>query len=205
MNHVNGQFIILPYPFDFKGNSLLKYPDILIYISIRSFNNEFDGCFPSYESIAKRAGCSRDYVIKAVKRLEKAGMISVKRSRKRDESNRYTFPTKIYQHERIPYHIFDADLSMTEKSMLLCVRQFINKQVVAGMWQKLSQVSDSLGLSYRQVYKPFKSLIRKGYIEKRVEKHGVRYYFTDKIPWIYDYRRKPSDEIIYSGMKIKIG
>jgi hypothetical protein len=60
-------------------------------------NTKTGSCFPSYEAIAKRAGCCRDTAIEAVKVLEDAGIVRVwtRIKRVRDRvlmtSNAYTF------------------------------------------------------------------------------------------------------------------
>ncbi|WP_367117551.1 helix-turn-helix domain-containing protein [uncultured Pedobacter sp.] len=79
----DGQFVCLPHILNLKENGL-KYTDILIYVALRSFD-KLDGCFPMYETIAERAKCSRDYVIKAIKRLKAAEFITVMPSAKRTE------------------------------------------------------------------------------------------------------------------------
>jgi predicted transcriptional regulator len=187
MNYVKGQFVALPYVE--KLNELkIKYTDLLIYISIRSFDGN-EGCFPSYESIAKRARGCRTYAIKAVKRLEDTKLITVEHSKQKDVSNRYKF-AKSKRFEQITYQIFNVDLTMYEKSMLLCLRQLVNTTGSGKTHQTVNQISDFLGLSYRQVYKPLMSLIKKGFVEQGRDKLGKFIAFTDKISWNMDYSKK---------------
>ena len=51
--------------------------DAKVLLTIRSFVDEQTGrCFPSYEAIAKRAGCSRISVARAIKKLENEGFLT---------------------------------------------------------------------------------------------------------------------------------
>jgi hypothetical protein len=194
MNDANVRFIALP--FLVKLNELgIKYQDVLIYITIRSFFNPLEGyCYPAYETIAKRAGVSKDLVESSVRRLEKAGLFKIERSTKKHTCNRYYLEIELDYFEKIPYQIFDAtDLSYTEKAMLICLRQFFHGQAELRSIDSIKKYSALLGLSYKQVHKQYKSLIHKGYIAENVhfKKHWSKAYnysaLTDKINWIYDY------------------
>jgi biotin operon repressor len=189
MNNVKGQFVCLPQmP---KFDSVLKYTDTLIYVTIRSFNNEVDGCFPAYETIAARAGCCRLFVISAIKRLELTGLITVERSKKMKEVNRYTF-TKEYRFEQIPYDLFDAELTLNEKSMLLCLRPLFTCGMLTSIYS-IRKLAELLGLTYKVVHKNIYSLIKKGYmIQGKGNRKDVR-RFTDKIDWPSCYE-KQSDQ-----------
>jgi predicted transcriptional regulator len=199
MNYVDGQFVVLPRLKNLT-KSKLKYTDILTYTSLRSFDGD-EGCFPSYESIASRAGCSRDFVIKSLKRLEKAGVIEIKRKRRivRDRLpvNHYEF-TKSFEFDPIPYSFFENKLSLNDKSMLLTLRQFFYNAKVRPAYQ-IKRISFELGVSYKVIHQRIESLVKLGYIKKlkvdrRKGSFQCKYQYTDKIDWIWDltdfYRSK---------------
>lgn len=192
MNYVKGQFVCLPQmP---KFDSLFKYTDTLIYVAIRSFNNEFDGCFPAYETIATKAGCCRSFVIDSIRRLELNGLISVERSKVKKTANRYTFVEE-YRFEQIPYEIFDADLTVNEKSMLLCLRpHFIFGKLTA--ISTIKKLAELLGLTYKIVHKNISSLIQKGYMTQGTGRYKDVRKFTNKIDWPSCYEKQPNPSII---------
>lgn len=192
MNYVTGQFVVLPEILA-MDQLKIKYTDLMVYISLRSFDG-WQGCYPAYETIAKRARCSRDYVIKAISRLEQAGFIEVERSDKKKESNKYRF-VKFHNFERIPYTFFSLGnkLTLYERSVLLCLRQLLWHHGKGMSIMTIADIAKRLGLSYRQVYKPLTSLINKGYLVYRKERSGKTYTLADKFEWIFDYNKpKPS-------------
>lgn len=191
MKYVIGQFICLPRVFDLK--SPLKYTDLIVYIAIRSFNNKDNNCFPSYETIAEKAGCGRSYTIQAIKRLESSGLIEVIRSAKIKVVNRYKF-VKCYDFERIPYQIFEEDLTLNEKSMLLWLRQWVRMPNLIIPY-KIKKLSKLLKISYKIVHQQVSALIKKGYIKKYYhEQKQFGICLTDKISWTSDYVVKPRTE-----------
>lgn len=192
MNYVNGQYIVLPQILA-MDQLKIKYTDVMVYISVRSFNG-WQGCYPSYETIAKRAHCSRSYVIESLNRLEQACFIEVERSEKKKESNKYRFP-KFHNFEHIPYSFFKLGVELTiyERSMLLCLRQILRYHGKGMSIMTITDIAKRLGLSYRQVYKPLTSLIDKGYVVYKRERSGKTYALADKFEWIFDYTKpKPS-------------
>jgi CRP-like cAMP-binding protein len=201
MNYVKGQFICLPQML-FLDSLKLKYTDTLIYVAIRSFDNGIRGCYPAYETIAKRAGCSRDYVIKAIHRLEFTGFLSVIRSTKIKNVNRYSFSPIKDTFEQIPYQIFEADLSIYEKSILICLRQFFNTAGKLASRATIRFYANSLGLSYKTVHKQLTSVIAKGYVTQGTGRNKSLFKFTDKIDWNWDYGQL-YDSIIEPG-KLKV-
>lgn len=67
MTNDEWQWVALPF-FLLIDKKKLKYQDALIYITIRSFlNGESGDCFPSFETIALKAGVSRNFVIQSGK------------------------------------------------------------------------------------------------------------------------------------------
>ncbi|WP_316808089.1 helix-turn-helix domain-containing protein [Pedobacter agri] len=210
MKYNDGQFVCLPQILNLKENGL-KYTDILVYVALRSFD-KLDGCFPMYETIAERANCSRDYVIKAVNRLKAVEFITVMPSAKRTEQckspiNKYEFK-EYYMFERIHYSIFDADLNLHDKAMILNLRQFFAFEMIKPFYT-LKQIAKELGLTYKVVTQRVNSLIRKGYMERTISTYKKRkpqkkYKFTDKMEWIWNYS-KFDRSFIKTDVKLIVG
>nr|WP_255713465.1 helix-turn-helix domain-containing protein [Pedobacter sp. Leaf132] len=189
----------------------LKYTDILVYVALRSFD-KLDGCFPMYETIAERARCSRSYVFKAIKRLKQAKLITVRPSAKRTEQckspvNEYEFEES-YLFERIHYSIFDAELSLYDKAMILNLRQFFGREYLNPLYT-LKDIATELGLTYKIVNQRVNSLIACGYIERAIatpknRKPQKKYKFTEKMDWIWNYS-KIELPIVKSKVKLIVG
>lgn len=179
----------------------LHYLDMLIYASLRSFDNPSDGCFARHETIGKRAGLSKNFAIYSIRRLEDAGLITVERSKKIRVSNKYFFVNKegsfTLRTEKIPRTIFDAeDLSSNEKALLICIRQFYNHGKLTCM-EGVPFYSKWLGLTESTIRKQFGSLIAKGYISKfqSINNHdkriNKRFILSDKLNWDFTHCEKP--------------
>jgi len=184
MQYVKDQFVVCPHFHDLR-QSRLKYTDVIVYIAVRSFNNPQNRCFPSYEAIAKRAECSRDYVIKALKRLSKASLITITRSTKFKGVNCYHFATS-HMFEQIPYELFDQDIDIYAKSMMLLFRQLAVNGRLKYVF-KLERMAKCYGLTYRTVYKQITKLIDLGYIIRGTGKRKICLMLTDKIDWPWGY------------------
>jgi len=190
----------MPNIFNFK-NKTLKTIDVLIYVTIRSFHNsENNNCYPSYEKIMERSGLSRGTVAKCIKRLEICGNLDIIHSRREGTCNQYSFP-KFELFNRIPYELFEAkDLTSYEKAMLLCLRPFFIHDLL--MYSgSIKSLSEALKLSYQQVYKPYKSLIAKGYLVEK-GKNYIQLYLKGKIDWTYDYGTNKNVKKIYPKLKV---
>jgi len=195
MEYIDGQFVCLPHV-NKLNEKQLKYTDVLVYVALRSFD-KLDGCFPMYETIAERAKCSRSYVINAIKRLKQAELITVQPSAKRTEQckspvNKYEFEDS-YLFERIHYSIFDAELGLYDKAMILNLRQFFALEMINPLYT-LKDIAKKLGLTYKIVNQRVNSLIRNGYMERIITTHRKRkpkkkYKFTHKMEWIWDYNK----------------
>lgn len=185
MNYADGQYVILPYVFPIA--KILKYPDLVVYVAVRSFNGD-KGCFPTYETIAERAGCSRDYVIDAIKRLEAVKMLECKRAKGIKKPNRYKF-TKYYRFERIPYKFFTlkSRLTINQMGILLCLRSVL---LGGKQYSTVKILAEILGLTRKQLDGQLTALIKKGYVEQVRSSLGKRYELTDKFKWIYDYSKQ---------------
>jgi hypothetical protein len=180
----------------------LQYLDMLTYASMRSFDNPVNGCFAMHETIGKRAGLSKSFIIESVKRLEKAGLITVDRSEKKRVSNHYFFATVDagfkWSCSQIPTRIFQvADLTSNEKAMLICIRQFYYHGKHTCLYGH-KFYAKWLGLSLDTVRKQFSSVIRKGYVirPQKLVKHGgksaLRYLLSDKLNWDFSHFAKES-------------
>jgi DNA-binding MarR family transcriptional regulator len=204
---LNRRFVAMPDFLNLKQQNI-KYLDALTYVTIRSFHNSTTGlCYPSYETIADKAGMSRSFIINSVKRLEKAGFLLITHSKKKHTCNQYHFG-ELPRFERVPYELFDADLSANQKAMLLCLRQFFNEGVLNST-KTIANFAKLLGISYKTVYSQFVELIAKGFIN---EKHKIMkgqtksliwLKLSDKIDWHYDYSKsKPEQAIVYPKLRV---
>jgi hypothetical protein len=147
----------------------------------------------------ERSSLSRGFIAGSIKRLEAAGHLSVIHSNREGTCNQYMFG-RLEHFQRIPYELFDdQDLTTYEKAFLLCLRPFfINEQLV--YLGSIKSVSKQLDVSYQQVYKPYKSLIAKGYLLEKGTK-TTYLYLKGKIDWSYDYR---DTKVVAVIQKIKL-
>lgn len=197
MNESLRPYVPLP-DFLFLADQNLQYLDVLVYAALRWFNRvELNECFPMHETVGKKAGVSKRFVIDSVKRLEDAGLVRVKRSDRKRESNYYYFakPKWNSRLEKVPKDFFELteDLGKCERAMLLCIRQFFNNiKYECHTAKPVEFFAKWLGLTKDQVRKQFSGLISKGYIEERAviskqSSKARRYYkLTKKIDWNYD-------------------
>lgn len=138
------------------------------------------------ESIMERSGLGRTFIAQSIKRLEKAKLFKIWHSIGEGSCNRYYFG-ELKSFECIPYTLFEADLTKHEKAMLLCLKQFF----VQGYHMTdltINNFAKTLGLSYQQVYKPYKAIVAKGYIKDDVSArsgNGLIQWkgFTNKLNW----------------------
>ncbi|WP_377101267.1 helix-turn-helix domain-containing protein [Mucilaginibacter calamicampi] len=181
----------------------LQYIDIQVYTALKWYNNAVDNlCFPTHETISERSGVCKKTVIASIKRLERSGVIDVKRSDKKNKSNLYYFarPWHTNSLSKIPKDYFEAtsELSSYESAMLLCVRQFFNEfRLQCHAPKAITHFASELGLTREQVRKQFSSLISKGFVEERFviykKKDKVRTYYqlTNKVDWDFSMYEKP--------------
>jgi len=189
-------FIIMPMFFDIPSKNL-KYQDVLTYITIKSFDNKYQGCFPAYETIAERSGMCRDFVIKSINRLEKAGYISIYKRKgyqpntKKSYPNHYQFLDDGYTY-CIPYDVFKTnDLTSCEIAMLLLFRQFCVS--VDEISNSINEISNYLGLTEATINKQFYSLVKKGYIDKsQIKRKRLK---LTKINWDFTAYLNKDEEV----------
>ncbi|MBE9584014.1 helix-turn-helix domain-containing protein [Mucilaginibacter sp. JRF] len=204
----NGRFVAMPMFLQLQKEKL-KYLDALIYITIRSFNNsDTNECYPAYETIAERSGMGRTFVTQSIKRLENAGYLKVKRSKVKHVCNSYSLEKKLPYFECIPYEIFDCDLTPNQKAMLICLRPlFVEGFLQCSM--SIEKMAELIGVSYRTVHAQLTGLITKGYIDRKFiihknsDKAHQRFFFSDKIDWVFDYTPK-KDIVQQSAQNLKI-
>lgn len=162
-----------------------------------SYNNYREElCFPSYATIAKRAGCSRRFIIESIARLENAMLITVRKSSERMVSNRYKF-TNFETFVTVPFKIFELDeLTAHEKAMLIIFRQFFSGETLQCIFSDpIVDISKHMGLTYKTVYTQYVSLVSKGFIIDQVATYKKLYqirqvYLSDKLQWTF----KPEPE-----------
>jgi len=194
VNDVNRRFIAMPLFVHLKQQRLQSL-DVLTYVAIRSFYNTEDGYgYPPYEKIMERSGLGRTFLAQSIKRLELAGYLNIKHSNRDGTCNQYKFG-KLFYFERVPYEFLNVpDLTKYEKAILLCIRQFFHHGLLQCAYDT-TKLSDLLGLSYNQVYKPLRALIDKGYVaewlvlSKKTDSSYKRMLLTNKLDWRYQYKK----------------
>lgn len=194
MTNANVRFIAIPISDFFTTKGLTKhieYKDLLTYATLRSYHNtKANRCYPSYETLAEKSGMCRDYIIQSVARLELYGIIKIKRSKKKDLSNQYYFAE--FEHfERIPFELLDAEISSTNKAVLLLLRFVFGSFLMTS--RSITSISKELGMTYDTLYPRIKALVKLGYLEIRYHKGDTKkkqLFLTDKINWKYDFRSK---------------
>jgi predicted transcriptional regulator len=190
---LNTHFISKPH-FSGLDTLHLHYVDILTYVTIRSFRNPDNyNCYPGYETIAKRMGASKSFVMDSVKRLECSGYMRIHKIAYL--SNQYYF-TPFDITDRVPTEFFNLDLTIYEKAMLLVIRQFC-----VGLphitFSSIKQISINIGVSYKTIHKQVTSLIEKGFVRQRVMKNtGEKDGFdiSPMIDWLFKYDRNDNEE-----------
>lgn len=192
-----GRYVLIPHVYNLKQQGL-EYKDILTYATLRSFlNSENKRCFPSQETIGKKAGMSKTYVIDSIKRLKSAGLITIEQSPKLRVSNKYRFEELICP-SKIPVEFFEVeDLTANEKGMLLCLRQFFQCLSLSHL-SNTKRVANVLGLTYHQVNKQYMQLVAKGFIIETVKPKGmwsnktytVRSLNQDRLNWNFHVETK---------------
>jgi len=201
MSTINNRFILLPDEFCTPDNGL-RHSDSLIYLSIRSFRNTSTShCFPSLNVIAERSGVSKQTVLSSIERLTKAGLLEVEKADRLKASNKYHFKdSKSFL--QIPFEVFELqDLSLNEKSILVCLRKCFDSQSLQSFITQISDISLFLGLTYKQVYNPIKALIAKGYISRSKIGRVDVLELTEKVNWRYRELPKPVSK---SSLEFKI-
>lgn len=196
MQTITKAFIAKPHFFKeetkFKINdSKIEYTDVLTYVALRSFNNvKYNSCFPALQTIAEKAGISKKFVSKSIERLEAAEFINVFRSGKLRIGNRYMF-RKFQYFDKIPYDLFSCnDLSLYEKSMLLCLREVGHTPV--DLQGTISELANMLGVTYKTLYCQLNSLIQKGYIKRE----SSNWHRLLKVDWNF---KEKSSQVVTSN------
>jgi len=155
----------------------------------------------------ERSGLSRGFIADSIKRLENSGLININHSNRQGQCNQYKFK-RLERFERIPYELFTAtDLSVYEKAMLLCLRQFFNHGLLSTSFT-ITTFAKHLGLTYKQVYNPYRALVAKGYItevlipNKRTDTCKRKVYLSGKLNWLYEYMKVVPANVVSYKLKI---
>lgn len=196
-----GQYVLMPFVSNLNGQGL-HYNDMLIYLSLRSFNNRQKGCFPSQQAIAKKAGVSKYYIIDSIARLERTGVIWVKRSEKKHKPNHYFFEELVCP-LKVPIAFFKiTDLTAHEKGMLLCLLRLL----IPGSRSTIKDISKDLGLTAQQIYKQYQGLLDKGYIkEELIKKRKKRTLDYDKVDWTFGNNLSENVAERQAKLTLKVG
>lgn len=136
-----GTFITVPnkkYIYNLP-NSVLR-----VYLAICDYTDGRGECWPSYETLADRAQCSRRNVIKQVCVLEAAGLITITRKRKENGEN-YTNRYKIVELGSVST---STTPSVTQGTTQLSVQTSfsdpLDTTIVSGQTLKLNQLTNPL-------------------------------------------------------------
>lgn len=91
------RFIMVNYDVIMSG--LLTAYEIAVYVTLCAYASNADrSCFPSYSTLARRAGCCRSTAIRAIARLEELGFIEKQNQSSKagdSTSNLYTIKTAV--------------------------------------------------------------------------------------------------------------
>ena len=91
------RFIMVNYDVIMSGQ-LTAY-EIAVYVTLCAYASNMDrSCFPSYSTLARRAGCCRSTAIRAIARLEELGFIEKQNQSSKagdSTSNLYTIKTAV--------------------------------------------------------------------------------------------------------------
>lgn len=91
------RFIMVNYDVIMSG--LLTAYEIAVYVTLCAYASNTDrSCFPSYSTLARRAGCCRSTAIRAIARLEELGFIEKQNQSSKagdSTSNLYTIKTAV--------------------------------------------------------------------------------------------------------------
>lgn len=192
---MNTIYISKPHFSDLPSNHL-HYLDILTYVAIKSFKNSTDElCYPSYETIAEIMGASKGHVMNSVNRLNKSTFLyAYKFPRNSRKSNHYSFP-KFALNDKIPREIFNLDLTLHEKAMILVLRQFC-VGLPTSIFANIKTIANHIGVTYKTIYTQVNSLIEKGSVIKKCHKIDKRWdtlELSDQMDWWFIYDLPPID------------
>lgn len=143
----------------------LTYSDPFIYACIKKhMNNETKQAWPSNSHLTKISGMTNKTITESIKRLEKAGYISVKREY--GKPNIYTF-NEYKKFEIFSYEFLDReDLTPREKSYLIVSQPKMFKNNTSGVITMSTQTfAESIALSPKTLRKYEKTLVDKGLLE----------------------------------------
>lgn len=143
----------------------LTYSDPFVYACIKKYmNSHTQQAWPSNATLAKLSGLSAKTIIEAVRRLEAAGYITVKREF--GKPNVYTF-NDYKKFEIFSYEFLDRkDLTSREKSYLIVAQPKMFKSDTGGViTMNSTDFAESIALTPRTLRKYEKDLKDKGLLE----------------------------------------
>jgi hypothetical protein len=174
----------------------LHYEDILTYAALKSYNNSVDDlCYPSYETVAQRSGFSCKFVRQSIARLEKSGLVRIKKSKQFRKSNKYWFDD-ITSFNRIPFDVlYNKELNLHEKSLILCLHQFFITSVERTKQNLISYVH-RLGIGTMTFERWYNGLLKKGFIIECIaslpgDAQTVTCELTGRINWFLPDGQSP--------------
>lgn len=122
---MNKQFFILPQKMTEASD--LKPKDVLVYLYLKSYDNEQHECFPSLATLSKRSGAAINTIKEAINSLVENGYITIV---KKGRSNYYYF-NKILKFDKFSPEFLDNPItSFKEKAYIAASYQYMYKDLV---------------------------------------------------------------------------
>lgn len=173
------RFLILP--FEVLRRKDLSSASKILFACLRFYQGQRGYCWPTTETLAAEIGLSKQQVLRAIKQLEAAGLLTVKRRHRR--SSIYSLK-KIHSENflRIPATVLGAGMSAAEALLYsyLVFRTGQNEQC----WPHQATVAKDLGLSRPTVSKLCQQLEAAGHLQVKHAngglKQGNRYRPTER-------------------------
>lgn len=155
---MNKQFFLLPQKM--TETSTLKPKDVLVYLYLKSYDNDKHECFPSLSTLSKRSGAAINTIKEAIDSLIDNEYITVV---KKGRSNYYYFNKIINFDKFSPEFLDDKNTTFKEKAYIAASYQYMYKDVenygkLSFSDSKLAQV---LNISESTVKRLNKDLSRK--------------------------------------------
>lgn len=161
-----------------ESERTLKKGDKVVYAAIRrNMNAETRSCFPSIHTIKALSGCGQAKVTQAIKRLEKAGFLTIgaQITPAGRVCNLYTFPETSFDKsfEMFTYEFLDMDLPTNVKEYYMDVQHYFlddgSKEKGVGRCNySNAEIARRTGWSIPTVKKNNALLIEKGLLTEEV-------------------------------------
>lgn len=143
------------------ANNGLNEIDLYVYASVKRFiNYKTRTAFPSTTTLTEITKLSKPTIIKAIKQLESAGYIVVRRK----HYNTYFFPPE-KDFKKISVEFLDhPELTPKEKGFIIALRQYILHGTEFTLYQR-KELAIKIGISISTVNRRIKQLEKKGIIK----------------------------------------